>query len=913
MTSSPMLAAEAAPLAVVLFSGPEPVELAVQLRGHGFRVAPIDVLVGGRTHDLTSTDAHSIGPIILDAARRGGIAALHAAVPCHTFSVALDDEDMLRSAGCPSGLPGLPPAAAAKLFLSNALVRYTLVVAAAVAATGGEVTVENPAPRNDVSMPHVYWAEKSHHASLFQLPEVRAYAAATDSSCVTFPLCAFGLSAQKYTTVLAKPTAARVLAPLDGLRCVHERHSSRAYGHLEDGSSASRAAGRYPDSFSAVLAAALAGVPASSVEVCDVSPLFASVDLDCALAMRVSGPTRVVERQYLREFSVCAPGYVSPENPGWHGESDGDVSDDESDVFSAEVGGCTHAFVACTKQPLQIMKAQARVRWSQGPDGMRRHQVPRGYEEYLRHPDQDLIFEAMTREMDSHDDCGTWEYRPAAECYDAGRVPIDCMWVYDCKIDTTSKKFLLWKARLVGRGDQMEYMRDFFATYSGVVRHETFRIFLATAALLELTLTGADVSTAYLHAPLRDAVVWMKQPKGFPQVKIDGKPALCRLRMALYGLRQSAREWALTLIAWLEEWGFVRCVADRYLFVWHGDGGDVIYLLVWVDDLFMGHRGDATRGRFMAAFQKRFRVKDLGLMRQALGASVDQSLDKGTVSLSLESYISDVARRYSLHVDMSWADIPVPVAQAKDCVAARPTESEVLETVEEYRVIVGSIVFVATFARPDVAFAAHFLAGFMHRPGAVHLRLARRVLGYLSRTRAMAITYSRSAGPPNVSFSPGESSEPPSLSPGVLVDTDHGVARSVTGWLLMLAGAAVSWAVRGQRLPSLSSAEAELYGLSTAVCNVLVCIQVLEELGVDVVSPVTILTDSRGARLLALDCASAARTRHIHRRWFFVRHHADEGTVAVKAIKGSDNHSNFLTKAVGGAAFAADRKFALGL
>ena len=76
--------------------------------------------------------------------------------------------------------------------------------------------------------------------------------------------------------------------------------------------------------------------------------------------------------------------------------------------------------------------------------------------------------------------------------------------------------------------------------------------------------------------------------------------------------------------------------------------------------------------------------------------------------------------------------------------------------------------------------------------------------------------------------------------------------------------------------------------------------------------PVSVHTDSRGARFLALDCASAARTRHIHRRWYFVRHHVEEGTVVVKAIKGSDNHSNFLTKPVGGAAFAADRAFALG-
>ena len=67
-------------------------------------------------------------------------------------------------------------------------------------------------------------------------------------------------------------------------------------------------------------------------------------------------------------------------------------------------------------------------------------------------------------------------------------------------------------------------------------------------------------------------------------------------------------------------------------------------------------------------------------------------------------------------------------------------------------------------------------------------------------------------------------------TPHFPVDTDHGVNRSVTGWRFMLGGAAVSWAVPGQLAPALSSTEAELYGLST-VCDMLVCIYVLEEMG----------------------------------------------------------------------------------
>lgn len=327
----------------------------------------------------------------------------------------------------------------------------------------------------------------------------------------------------------------------------------------------------------------------------------------------------------------------------------------------------------------------------------------------------------------------------------------------------------------------------------------------------------------------------------------------------------------------------------------------------------MGHSCDTLRSSFMAAFSARFRVKDLGPLSQALGASVHQSLSEGWVSFSLVKYISDLARRFDLFDNVAWADIPVPVQLAKDCRIAVPTDAEVSATMGQYMVLTGSVTFIATFARPDVAFAAHLLSTFSARPGPIHLKLARRVLGYISRTRDLAITYRSGSGDASMSFSPLEDGKPDGTGlPHTMVDTDHGVERSVSGWMFVFAGAAVSWAVRGQMLPALSSAESELYGLSTSVCDLLMCAQILEEMGL-VVPSVTLCTDSRGARLLAMDCAAAARTRHIHRRWYFVRYHIDEKRMTVKLVKGSLNRSNFLTKAVGGAAFAADRAYAMGM
>ena len=384
--------------------------------------------------------------------------------------------------------------------------------------------------------------------------------------------------------------------------------------------------------------------------------------------------------------------------------------------------------------------------------------------------------------------------------------------------------------------------------------------------------------------------------------------------MALYGLKQSAREWAITVVGWLREYGFTQCVSDRYLFVLR-EGESLMYILIWVDDVFIGHNCGRMRGDFMRAFQQRFRVKDLGLLTQALGASIQQDLSKGTVTLSLEKYIADLARRYDLADNVAWADIPIPVALEHECVKAVISDAEAAECTEVYGILTGSVVFVATFGRPDVAFSAHFLSRFRCRPGHVHLKLARRVLGYLSRTRALALTYHRGTEDlASFNFRSMEGKVPDRTgAPHFPVDTDHGVNRSVTGWLFMLGGAAVSWAVRGQLAPALSSTEAEMYGLSTGVCDMLVCVYVLEEMGLVLQHAVKVFTDSQGASLIATDNASLARTRHIHRRWFFVRYYEKEGRLAVVLVKGANNLSNFLTKAVGGKPFAEDRAYAMGL
>ena len=93
---------------IVLFAGPpnRPEGLAAELRRLGAHVIEVDVLIGGRLHDLTDTTPEGIGwYLLLRAAAGGAVDAVHIALPCEQYSPAPDAEHRVRDADHLDGLP----------------------------------------------------------------------------------------------------------------------------------------------------------------------------------------------------------------------------------------------------------------------------------------------------------------------------------------------------------------------------------------------------------------------------------------------------------------------------------------------------------------------------------------------------------------------------------------------------------------------------------------------------------------------------------------------------------------------------------------------------------------------------------------------------------------------------------------
>jgi hypothetical protein len=119
------------------------------------------------------------------------------------------------------------------------------------------------------------------------------------------------------------------------------------------------------------------------------------------------------------------------------------------------------------------------------------------------------------------------------------RKIVRCKWVFTVKHDGKGN-VARYKARLFAKGFTQQYGIDYCETFSPVVRHSSIRFLFSLAAQLDLEVDHLDVVTAFLQGDLHEEI-YVSQPQGFV---VEGKEdKVCLLKKAIYGLKQSARNW----------------------------------------------------------------------------------------------------------------------------------------------------------------------------------------------------------------------------------------------------------------------------------------------------------------------------------------------------------------------------------
>jgi hypothetical protein len=193
--------------------------------------------------------------------------------------------------------------------------------------------------------------------------------------------------------------------------------------------------------------------------------------------------------------------------------------------------------------------------------------------------------------------------------------------------------------------------------------------------------------------------------------------------------------------------------------------------------------------------------------------------------------------------------------------------------------------------RPDLAFAVGSLSRFNSNPGSVHWSHLKRVLRYLTGSINHKLTYGGQAV--------GRSKQSASSVYGYC-DADWATSiddrRSITGWVFLAAGGAVSWQSQKQKSVALSTVEAEYMAECQAAKEAIWLRTLLSELGVGDTAPMVILTDSQGAMALAKNPEHHQRSKHIDIRYHFLRDQVAQGTIELVYVPTTDMAADQLTK-----------------
>ena len=451
-----------------------------------------------------------------------------------------------------------------------------------------------------------------------------------------------------------------------------------------------------------------------------------------------------------------------------------------------------------------------------------------------------------------------------------------------------------WKA---ARNDgnemkQLDYLSELFAP---VAQMGTFKIMLALATQFRLELKQFDFSQAFLQAVMHGKPVYVKQGPGQPPILDDnGQPQAYKLIKSLYGLPFAPRLWHQRIHDWLLNYGFTVCRSDPSLYSYKG-----VRLLLYVDDalcMFDNKKDKADYDKFMVDLAKDFKYTGNEDVEFFLGFGVTRDRDKDTTTIDQRAFINKLVQQNG-QANAAPVDTPVVTGQQLGHAACG---SKGAVNLTHYRQRVGGLLWCQRGSKPELAFGVNALSRAMHDPGKVHWDASSRMLAYLNSTNHLGITYRRCTnggilhGCVDADFLPRYGCEFDNM-------------KSTTGWVFMLAGAAVSWRTRRQSVFATSTAHAECNAGYDAACEVKFLRKIMHDMGYPQHSATLLHEDNQSLIKISMNATDQERTKHWDSKIFALRDWVLGMSIKFAYVSTKNQMADFFTKALPAAAFKRAR------
>ena len=126
------------------------------------------------------------------------------------------------------------------------------------------------------------------------------------------------------------------------------------------------------------------------------------------------------------------------------------------------------------------------------------------------------------------------------------------------------------------------------------------------------------VKMSFLHGNLTKDV-YMIQPEGFVDPSSTSK--VCKLKRAIYGLRQASRSWNIHFDEVVTSLGFIKSDEDACLYK-QLSGSSIVLLILYVDDILLIRNDVSLLNSVKESLNGKFSMKDLGEAVYILGIKI---------------------------------------------------------------------------------------------------------------------------------------------------------------------------------------------------------------------------------------------------------------------------------------------------
>ena len=461
-----------------------------------------------------------------------------------------------------------------------------------------------------------------------------------------------------------------------------------------------------------------------------------------------------------------------------------------------------------------------------------------------------------------------------------GAVALRGIYVYRITRDPLTTLIIKFKARFVVLGnhqtDGVNFDKDHI--YAPTAKMSSFRLLLAIAARHNLSADMIDVVQAFLNANLDTDInpIYIRQPPG----NDDGSGNVWLLNKALYGLRQAPAEWYRTMASHLIKHGYTRSFHDESVFTKLDSHGNVTTMMaVHVDDsLIVG--SDTSIAECKRILQLAWDLEDKGPVETLLGIVITRDRTTKVVNLNQHHYIQQLLDDFNM---TDCLPVSIPMVTAGIDLTVRPL---LPKCDKPYRALIGGLMWLMVCTRPDIAASVGILCRYLTTYQDAHWNAALRILQYLKGTLSVTLTLgSCQTGHDDLH---GYS------------DSDYAgcetTRRSTGGWCFFYANSLISWKSKRAAIVALSTAEAELMGMTDAAKEAIWIRGLLQDLQHPQAKASLIFGDNQGALAMVRNGSQHSRSKHIAVREFFIREKVYANEVNVVYISTHLNISDIFTK-----------------